>query len=59
MDLIFQMYILDKLVQKAIPFAERPLENPLLSEIDALDNEYSSIENPIQGHTGDFEKYVM
>lgn len=52
--------IIDEIEQYRPPYMSKwPLENPLPSEIDAIDHEYSPIKNSIQGYIGDFGKYVM
>lgn len=52
--------IIDKIKQYRPPYTSKwPLENPLPSEIDAIDEKYSEIKNSVQGFISDFGKYVM
>lgn len=50
----------DEIEQFRPPYKSKwPLENSLPSEIDALDQEYSSIKRSVQGYIGDFGRYVL
>lgn len=52
--------IIDEIEQYQPPYLSKwPLENPLPSEIDKIDKEYSSIKNSVQGFIDDFGKYVL
>ena len=53
-------YVIENINEFRPPYKSTwPLENPLPSEIDALEGGYSSIKSSVQGFLNDFGKYIM
>ncbi|BCJ98460.1 NACHT domain-containing protein [Anaerocolumna chitinilytica] len=53
-------YVIENIDEFRPPYKSTwPLENPLPSEIDALDVEHSSIKSSVQGFLNDFGNYIM
>lgn len=53
-------YIVDDIEEFRPPYKSKwPLDNPLPSEIEALEGEHSSIKSSVQGFLNDFGKYTM
>lgn len=55
-----KQYLIEDIEKFRPPFKSIwPLENPLPSEIEALEGEHSSIKSSVQGFLNDFGKYTM